>query len=400
MPLREHAKFWASKVRARFRDAVGYPVIHNANKVDESRFSKRALFIYLVKPFLLEDNHRAFISHQSMQQAKIIASILGEFGFIVDVVDIKDRRFRPARMYDAVISHKVNITDIEHHIKNVPIKIYLSSGMNHLVHNENLRRRLRHLQERRGCTIDELIWDEEEMPFLNVANAIIGFGNDVTMNSWGRSFSSKRCPFNNYGFPLTRYSDKNFDRARKHFLFFGSTQQLGKGLDLLLEVFVRHPDLHLFICGAFDTEPSFARCYHKELFGTSNIHFKGWVRVGSSEFEDLVSTCAFVVLPSCSEGQPGSVVQCMWAGLIPVLTKECGIHTDRFGITFPDDSIPTIEQTIVSLANRPATWLEEASKNTRRIAEEEYSELAFRQSWRSILGSLISENKNTSVAEQ
>ena len=53
-----------------------------------------------------------------------------------------------------------------------------------------------------------------------------------------------------------------------------------------------------------------------------NIHPVGWVTVNGSEYNELVRKCAFVILPSCSEGQSGSVVQCMYSGLFLCLVPE------------------------------------------------------------------------------
>jgi hypothetical protein len=57
-----------------------YPVIYDANAANASHFSKRALLIYVVKPFLTKDDDADFSGHQSRKQCKQIATILGEFG--------------------------------------------------------------------------------------------------------------------------------------------------------------------------------------------------------------------------------------------------------------------------------------------------------------------------------
>jgi glycosyltransferase involved in cell wall biosynthesis len=162
-----------------------------------------------------------------------------------------------------------------------------------------------------------------------------------------------------------------------------------KGLDLLLEIFPKHPELHLYICSEYEKEEDFCACYHKELYETPNIHPIGWVAVNGPEYYELVKKCAFVIHPTCSEGQPGSVVQCMHSGLIPLVTREAGIDTEDFGITFTDDSLEEIERVILEVSEKPESWHRERSIRTRRVSEEKYSEDAFMNRWRDILTEIL-----------
>jgi len=213
------------------------------------------------------------------------------------------------------------------------------------------------------------------------------------MNTWRESFRGAIYPFDNYGFPETRFllDLKDFSVARRNFLFFGGREHVKKGLDLLLEIFPRHPDLNLYVGASLDYDYMFCKCYHKELYYTHNVHQVGWVRVNSMDFYKLASMCAYVIHPSCTEGQPGSVVQCMYTGMIPVVTKEAGIDTEDFGITLADDSLEEIERTILELAELPEQWHRDHSIRTRQIAEERFSEKAFINRWREILGDILKE---------
>ena len=304
-------------------------------------------------------------------------------------MDIRDRRFKPSKDYDLIISHRVDLKGMEILFRKDAIKIYLSTGMNHIVHNINLKRRFDNLKRRRECNLRQLIWDDENMPYLMYVDAIIGFGNEYTMATWGEIFKEPKYPFNNYGFSMTQFIHRNYSKAKNSFLFFGSAQQLGKGLDLLLEIFPKHSDLNLYICSSFEYERDFCKCYHKELYETPNIHSIGRVRVNGEKFYELIQKCGYVILPTCSEGQAGSVVQCMYAGLIPVVTKEAGINTKGFGVTFANDSLDEIEKTIIRLSELPEDWGRERSIRTREFAQKKFSEEAFINRWRQILADIL-----------
>ena len=376
-----------------FRRPTKYPVILNANKVIEQNYSKRALLVYIVRPFLHREDDPVFRNHQNLRQCKQICRILDEFSYIVDVMDINDASSRVHYEYDLVISHCVNFNDGGIPFLSARRKVYLASGMLHSRLNRNLRRRLELLEERRGCRLKQEPWGDEDVSFVREATAIVGFGNESTVGTWRDVFAGPIYPFNNYGFSDTKFVEKEFSAARRSFLFFGGVHQLRKGLDLLLEVFPRHRDLQLYVCGSFKKETDFCQCYWKELYRTPNIHAMGRVKVNSKAFYEIVQKCAFIIHPSCSEGQPGSVVQCMHAGLIPIVTRESGIDTEDFGITLANDSLEEIAETVRTVSQLPDEWFKEHSVLTREKAQSDFSEERFINRWREIVRAICEETQ-------
>ena len=367
------------RFKSTIRRAIGFPVFYNVNGVEETKYNKRALLIYLVRAFLFTGDEPNLRQHHNLKQCIQIAAILGKFGYIVDVVDRMDMEFSPSRNYDIIIGERLDLRDADPFFKNVALKIYLATTLCHNLHNRNLRRRHELQYERRKCRIAIRRMYLRELPDIDDADAIIGFGNGVTMQTWGEAFKVPTYPFNNYGFKETEFlpDTKDYSIARKNFLFFASWSQVLKGLDLLLEIFPGHPDLNLYICGRYEKEEDFCACYQKELYETPNIHPMGWITVNSPEYNELVRKCAYIIHPSCSEGQSGSVVQCMSSGLIPLVTTETGIDTEHFGVTFSDDSLEEIERVILDVSQKPESWHREHSKRAREVSEKEYSEDAF-----------------------
>lgn len=376
------------------RRVIGYPIVYNVNKVKQESLSKRALLVYLVKPFKVKDSDQRFFLHQNLRQCKQIASVIGGLGYVVDVVDVKGKRMPTGKTYDLIISHKVDLPGVSGLVNPGTVIIYLSSGLNHVHSNRNLQRRYQLFRARRGCDVKLRRAVPEYMPYVETAQAIVGFGNELTMSTWKSSFGVPTYCFNNYGFPVSMsLESKDYRSARKNFLYLASSGQILKGLDLLLEVFPKHPDLHLYVCGPLEDEPDFCRCYYEELYRTSNIHNMGWISVTGETFHTLMEKCAYTILLSCSEGQAGSVVQGMRAGLIPVVTKEVGIDTEDFGITLLSDDLNAIEDAIVRLSSLPEDWHREQSFKTSRAAEDRFTEVSFVKEWNRILKSILAESR-------
>ncbi len=374
------------RIEARLR-RPRFPRLYNVNGATESGASRRALLVYKAVPFVTAPDSPWFLVHQNRRQCIQIAKVLGDLGYVVDVVDIKDLNFKPTRNYAVVLSARVDVAFLDSpRIRNAT-KLFLATTIDHAGHRRNLLRRHQLLLKRRGRTVLPDRVYAEKMPYVLKADGIIGFGNASSLETWDETSHAKKYPFNNYGFKETRFvfESKDFTAARKNFLFFASRTQVQKGLDLLLEIFPRHPDLNLYVCSRFAEEREFCGCYHKELFETPNVHPIGWVRVNSPEFYRLAGECAFIIYPTCSDAQAGSVIQCMHAGLIPLVTREDGLDTEDFGLTFADDSLEEIEREVVRLSNLPEAWHRERSLRTRAVAEEKYSETAFIERWREIL---------------
>jgi glycosyltransferase involved in cell wall biosynthesis len=368
-----------------------YPVIYNVNSGNESDYQKHALLVSIAKPFLLSDDAPELFNHQNLRRGKQIAALLGEFGYLVDTVDRRGLSRLTKRNYDLIINDRADVKSVDASFRDATVKIFLATAQNYIMHNGNLRRRHRLLRERRRCRMEPRRLFPEVMPYLAKADVTIGVGNTRTMSTWRNIFRGPIYPFNTYGFKETEFvfDTKDFATAQKNFLFFASRSQVLKGLDLLLEIFPKHPDLHLHVCSDFHKERDFCACYHKELYETPNVHPLGWIRVNSPEFYGLVQRCGYVILPTCSEGQSGSVVQCMYAGSVPLVTKEAGIDTEDFGVTFCDDSLAEIERTIIEISALPESWLREHSVRTRQVAEQKYSEDAFMRRWRDVLAEIL-----------
>ena len=163
------------------------------------------------------------------------------------------------------------------------------------------------------------------------------------------------------------------------FLFFASGGQVHKGLDLLLEVFAAESDLELFVCSSFAAEHDFCDTYQKELYGCSRIHPVGFVDIRSEAFRDIIDQCSYVIMPSCSEGIAGSILTAMSAGLIPIVSRECGFADDEV-IHLPSCELAVIRQTCREYADKPLAWIRQEANKSVAIVSSRYNEARYAES--------------------
>ena len=112
--------------------------------------------------------------------------------------------------------------------------------------------------------------------------------------------------------------------------------------------------------------------YYKNQLNQHNIHLVGEVNMRTEEFYKQMDKCAFAILPSCSEGQAGSIIECMNQGLIPIVSKETRLETGSFGFTLKDCEVNTIRSLIKDVSAMNDNAVKDMSLRSRETAIRDY----------------------------
>jgi len=316
-----------------------------------------------------------------------LARSLDGLGFAVDVMHYLDMRRLPARSYGLLLGMGSASHRLARELPARVLKLFYGTGSAPDFNNRAEKQRLDALGQRRGRMLEARCMVTISDETLAAYDAALCLGNAITAGTYGDSIPVHVC--NNFGYDGLKKLSRNPGQAREHFLYFASRAHVHKGLDLLLEVFSAIPNLHLHVCGDFRGEPDFTRLYRSELFETPNIHFEGWLEVPGPRFLEMCRCCAYTILPSCAEGQPGSIIACMQTGLIPVLSRHAGIDTDDFGILLPSCRHDDIARTVRELAARPTEWIAGKSARSSAICGVRHTRDAFRERVQGVLRGLL-----------
>lgn len=332
-----------------------------------TRPSRHALVVYLPEPLrhLPETS-----SHSNSSQSIQIVSSLNELGFAVDVIDWRDDRFEPRQQYDLIFGEHANYGRLLDRVSDRAIRLFYGTRDYWRFEQDAVSSRLTNLRSRRrlpshwgyqpgGYAIYDNRWVER-------SDAVIVIGNRFTAKTFGHTgkpvfpIDNTVCP----GLPLEQMSHNA--RSRSNFLWVNSGTLVHKGLDLALEVFASNPQIHLWICGPLWDESRFMRIYRRELFKCPNVHPLGFIPVTSRDFATLASCCTFVLGTSCAEGMTGSVLNAMAYGLIPIVTRECGIDTEDIGMTLRESTVSGLRDGVIAAVD----WSQdECAVRTRRTLE-------------------------------
>lgn len=311
-------------------------------------------------------------------------------GFRVEVCDYDDSRYVPPSDCVVAIDLHSNLERWEHELPVGCVKILHATGCHWRFQNEAEIQRLRNLQQRRGV---ELAPRRQVLPTCaaEVADHISLLGNNFTMDTLRPS-----------GKPLTRIPissayefesphGRDFESAKRRFLWLGSYGMVHKGLDLVLEAFAAMPDLQLTVCGRPEKEEDFFAEYRKELTQLPNISLRGWIALDSPEFLEIARTHAAVVYPSAAEGGGGSVIHCMHAGMLPICTDGASVDLQSFGLLIERGDVGAVRHGVGLVSSMEASELAQRSLASWDYARTVHTRTKFSENYR-LFASRITSN--------
>jgi hypothetical protein len=350
----------------------------------------RVLLSYILEPFLAKPGQPISTIHNNRLESVLIAQTFLDLGYTVDVIDFRNNEFIPTKDYTFFVSARTHLATIAPRLNKNCIKLAHLDTAHFLFNNAAAYARALALQQRRGFTSASIRIVEHNLAIEYCDYAAV-LGGEFCMGTY--RYAGK--PMFRLPVPTVRTypldAAKNYDTSRKHFVWLGSSGFVHKGLDLTLEAFAQTPDLHLSVCGRLDREREFVRLYHSELYETPNIHPIGWVDVSGEQFLNIINQCVAVVFPSCAESESCSVLNCMQAGLIPVVTREAGIDVQDFGVLLKDATVGEIREAVERLASMPAARLKEMSCKAWGYAREFHSSEKYTQAYREMITQILKE---------
>jgi glycosyltransferase involved in cell wall biosynthesis len=385
--FRKHVNAWREWRQHQKNKYRQYPFVHVVEE-SEGRTSGRALLDFIVDPFLPDFSEEKGRTHANYFKTRAITSVLSNFGFSVDVTDWRNMHAPSADDYDIVIGQGYAFEQsCRRSRKRIP-KIYLGWGLHDDATRDAIKTRSEELYVRRGIRIP-MTHSRDDGP--KCSSDIFFLGNSHTRRSYELRCSAKlhclRNPITN-GVTSTVMS-KDFTASRTRFLWMAAYGALRRSLDVLLEVFADSPHYELWICGDISHEKTFFHHYRHELFDLPNIKYIGWVDVTSESYRHVTRSCGYILYPSVSDGMPGSVVNAMASGLIPIVTEDAGMECGGYELRIPVVSHQAIREVIQQAAVAEPNVLAQRAEEVVRFTTGYYSQDAFCSQFTNALATVL-----------
>jgi len=362
----------------------------------ESKIEGNVLISYVIDPFIKDMSESKFNSHTNYWESLQIAKTFLELGFEVDVINYDNSEFFPKKNYNIFVGSRINFEKFAQRLNPDCIKIAHLTISHWCYNNKAQCERLLFVQKKKGVTIYPKKMVEINFAIENADFATI-LGNEFTKNTY--RYANK----NIYRVPISTPvifpwpEKKDFKSCRKSFLWFGSEGMVHKGLDLVLEAFVAMPDFQLIVCGPISQENDFEKAYYKELYETKNIQTLGWIDITGPKFVEITNKCIGLIYPSCSEGGGGSVITCLHASLIPIVSYESSVDIkDDFGFILRNCSLDEIKYSINFVSNLPTEKLETMARKAWEFARENHTRETFSRDYKNAITSILRERNISS----
>jgi glycosyltransferase involved in cell wall biosynthesis len=344
----------------------------------------RVLVSYVTHPFVITKEELDKTPHTNPFECLDVVTIFLEEGYEVDVIDWKNTKFLPKKKYDIVLDVHQNLERLHEKLPGSTKKIFYITGAHWMYQNFAEYTRLQELKARRNVSLRPR---RNIVPANNIEHAdyAIALGGNFARSTYDyakKDISLLPLP------PVAEFPSpqgKKFEAIKKNFVWIGGGGAVHKGLDLVLEAFKDLPDYTLTICGPIVGEKDFAEAYHTELFDSKNVRAVGRINVRSQQFQDIVNNSVGLIYPSCSEGQSGSVITALHAGLIPIITHESGVDVKDFGFILKNHSPHHIKEEIVKVSNMKAEELQRLAVKAWEYSRTNHTREIFRKYFKDFL---------------
>lgn len=364
-----------------------YPLITGLGATENG--APKALIAFVSNPFLSDYTAEFGRSHANYWLVQAMVDELGKQGFSVDVTEWRNRNVPSSDQYDIVFGQGPAFENCVRRGTRPCPKIYFGWGLYAGATENFVQERSRLVKERQGFNIHQPHPPDESPRF---ATEIWSLGTEYVFNSYRAICSAPVYELPN---PIVEgvqplQPGKNHEQARRNFMWMAAYGTLRRSLDVLLELFETMPEITLTVCGGIEHEKSFFAAYRKQLLETPNIRYIGWLDVASQKYHDVTHECSWLIYPSVSDGMPGSVVNAMAEGVLPIYTDGAGIDTGGHGIHLNEITHESLQAAVQRAAIVDPTELALASESVSRFAWSRYSQDAFREAFRRRLAETMS----------
>lgn len=186
-----------------------------------------------------------------------------------------------------------------------------------------------------------------------------------------------------------KFTNNFAHKKKENFLVLGTAGFVHKGIDILVEVFIKHPDWQLYLCG-HDLPVILKKLGYNTPI--ANIHDCGYVDVHGEKFLMLAEKCVYILLPSCAEGMPTGILTGMRHGMIPIVTEGIGMDVlEQYCMFFEGYKADTVEQNLIQELEIPMEQLQRKSQEIYEFANKQFTLEQFTDDLQDILGKIWEE---------
>lgn len=293
-------------------------IFKNVNGMTDGQ--QRALLCYYVFPFLLPPQRQ----HTNELEVKGLAQALDRLGFIVDAIDYRYTRNINYKNYNLIIGLG-NVFERSFYHECDTKRIFFATGCHPYFSSENEIRRVKAFQARTCMWISptRLRGLPEYECATRLSDGIICLGNETTKNTYANINNNVKMQ---NAIASVSNAMESCKKKKNKFLWFGSAGLVHKGLDVVIEAFLKVDLSECELVIYCIHENSFFSYYNDALINSKNITYKGFRNIDDQELIRDFEESQWCILLSCSEGQSTSLLTAISHGCIPIASSYVGLQ--------------------------------------------------------------------------
>ena len=327
------------------------------------------------------------MEHTSAQEMSQIIKVLTDMNFCIDVCDCANKEViyeMPENYYDYIFGLGDMFRYALSRNPDALSILYMTENPYYISYRYEMER-IQYFYERTGkktalCRTGKFYHEDDEKQ----ADAVICVGEK-------KYFDHLQCKVMRVfpsAFKNRFLENPSEGRKKTNFLVLGVHGFVHKGNDLLIEVFRKHKEWNLYMCGTNIK----GECKKLGYELTDNIIDCGFVNTASEDFADLLRKCAYVLLPSCSEGMSTGLMTCMMHGIVPVTMRGTGMdELCDYCLFFDDYKIEAVEKKLSEVTEMGADEYEKLCSKIYKYANRMFTLREYTENMRKIFQDLLIE---------
>lgn len=344
--------------------------------ISKSKDSNKWVFVsYIPEVFYKLGDENYMRGHQSRGEMVEMVTVFNNLGYNVYVSSCSNPKL-PSKDFDIVFGVEPGFVEACNKYPKAK-KVYYATGSHWNHQNSMIKKRTDEFNKMHHSSLPytRLVKVYNQ---LDVCDLILQIGSKYTIETYPEVYKEKISIIHQSN-SLSDITDIKIGYAEENeYIWIGGGGAVLKGLDLVLDYFIQHADKVLHVVG--NVEEDFKDIYRGHL--DDNVFFHGHMNLASEGFRNIANRCNYIIYPSCTEaGCPGAVINAMYFGLIPIVSKWAAPdEIEKLGYVLNDLSVDAITAAVeesskadqVSVINKK----KECSKyikqtfNLRRFASE------------------------------
>lgn len=334
----------------------------------ENRAELPWVFISYIPSIFYSKDKAEYSIHQNRNEMLRIVEAFSEIGLNIYVIDYKSNKPLPDLNVIIVFGLEPCFIRACEKYPNAQ-KVYYATGAYHLHQTDMVRRMTDEFNQRFNSNIPYRRMVEQHAS-CQVADFILQIGCKYTVETYPENIRYKISTIHQ-----STQSIKTLDcisyAEEDEFVFMGSSGNALKGLGVLLQFFFHNTSKIIHIIGPIERDVMKAI----KPFLTPNILLHGFMNVNSDEFLSILKRCNFQIYLSGSEGGcPGSVLNLMKNGMIPIVSKWSAFdEIKEYGYLIDNINIESLEKAIRWSDNLSKDIIQKMKTKVKKYSEETYN---------------------------